>query len=152
MSNVAVLERPARATSKVNLDALRSIRIVLVIVKVPADQTEPPAPARTRIGALELCDYSNRAFWKGRRLELTRSEFKILRFLATAKRDCSHQQIYEQVRGPGFAVGEGGEGYRMCSRTFIKRIREKFEAVDPKFSAIVTYQGFGYRWKEPDAH
>jgi DNA-binding response OmpR family regulator len=30
----------------------------------------------------------------------------------------------------------------------VKRIRRKFEAVDPGFDALGTYAGFGYRWRE----
>jgi two-component system OmpR family response regulator len=30
----------------------------------------------------------------------------------------------------------------------VKRIRKKFLAVDPKFDAIETVYGMGYRWKE----
>ena len=30
----------------------------------------------------------------------------------------------------------------------IKRIRAKFAAVDPEFSAIQTVYGMGYRWDE----
>ena len=28
----------------------------------------------------------------------------------------------------------------------IKRIRNKFRAIDPEFSEIENYQSFGYRW------
>jgi len=30
----------------------------------------------------------------------------------------------------------------------IKRIRRKFEALDPAFDAIQTVYGMGYRWRE----
>ena len=32
----------------------------------------------------------------------------------------------------------------------VKRIRAKFSAVDPLFSAIDTVYGMGYRWVDPE--
>ena len=66
--------------------------------------------------------------------------------LATSGRDLSYREIYDALRGENFIAGEGPDGYRANVRALIKRIREKFLAVDPDFAAIANYPGFGYRW------
>jgi len=50
------------------------------------------------------------------------------------------------VHGEGFVAGDGEIGFRTNVRAFIKRIRQKFRDVDPQFSQIKNYPGFGYRW------
>lgn len=98
-------------------------------------------------GDLSLSTDSNRAFWKGKKVDLTLAEFKIVSLLAMNKdKDVPHREIYDNVRGPGFVAGEGTEGYRANVRTFIKRIRQRFREVDGHFNCIQTYSGFGYRW------
>ncbi|MEM9881049.1 MAG: DNA-binding response regulator, partial [Pseudomonadota bacterium] len=44
-------------------------------------------------------------------------------------------------------AGDGEHGYRANVRAFIKRIRQKFRAVDDHFDCIGNYPGFGYRWQ-----
>jgi len=104
-------------------------------------------PSVIHSGELELHLQSNRALWRGKRVNLTLAEFKIVRHLASElDRDVPHREIYDIVRGPGFLAGEGENGYRSNVRTFIKRIRRKFCDVDANFDKIATYSGFGYRW------
>ena len=104
-------------------------------------------PSVIHSGELELHLQSNRALWRGKRVNLTLAEFKIVLHLASElDRDVPHREIYDIVRGPGFLAGEGENGYRSNVRTFIKRIRRKFCDVDSTFDRIATYSGFGYRW------
>jgi two-component system response regulator ChvI len=35
-------------------------------------------------------------------------------------------------------------------RAFMKRIRQKFRAIDPEFDAIETRPGMGYRWRSAE--
>jgi two-component system response regulator ChvI len=107
----------------------------------------PEAPAEIALGALALrCDTS-RAYWRGKELELTLTEFNILVLLATrAGSDVPYREIYDLVHGKDFIAGYGAEGYRANVRTFIKRIRKKFRDLDPDFDLIDNYAGFGYRW------
>jgi two-component system response regulator ChvI len=101
------------------------------------------------VGSLELNLESNRAFWRAGQVELTLTEFEIVRFLASrAGQDIRYREIYDLVHGKGFVAGEGPEGYRANVRTFIKRIRQKFRSIDSKFEQIENYPGFGYRWRE----
>src|SRR3546814_13840039 len=62
-----------------------------------------------------------------------------------------YRDIYDLVHGDGFQAGAAGEGYRANVRGFIKRIRRKFEEMDPAFSAIENYPGFGYRLRAQGA-
>jgi two-component system response regulator ChvI len=101
------------------------------------------------LGALELREGSARALWRGREVALSRGEFEMVRLLAhQAGRDVAYRALYDALRGEGFAAGAGEEGYRANVRAMVKRIRRKFEAVDPDFDALGTYAGFGYRWRE----
>lgn len=98
-------------------------------------------------GKLELRNDINRAFYDGKRVDLTLTEFQIVRLLASATdNDVSYRQIYDLVRGKDFIAGYGEDGYRVNVRSFIKRIRQKFRDVDDGFGSIENYPGFGYRW------
>lgn len=100
-----------------------------------------------RRGPLELRDDISRAYWRGGQVDLTLSEYAIVRYMAfRTEGDVTYRQIYDVVRGKDFAAGHGSEGFRANVRSFIKRIRKKFRDVDPHFDRIDNYAGFGYRW------
>jgi two-component system response regulator ChvI len=101
-----------------------------------------------RCGSLELRFGTNRAFWAGKAVDLTLSEFRVVALLVTKAQDIGYREIYDAVRGKGFVSGDGEEGYRANVRAIIKRIRKKFRDIDEKFSQIDNYAGFGYRWIE----
>jgi two-component system response regulator ChvI len=96
------------------------------------------------------CDV-NRAFWKDEKIDLTLTEFRIVEYLVKrAGHDIRYRELYDIVHGVGFAAGEGEIGFRANVRAFIKRIRQKFRDVDPGFTHIENYPGFGYRWGDAD--
>jgi two-component system response regulator ChvI len=102
-------------------------------------------------GKLELRTDISRAFYDGNRVDLTLTEFNIVRLLAGAvDADVSYRQIYDLVRGKDFVAGYGEDGFRVNVRSFIKRIRQKFREVDENFDSIANYPGFGYRWVDPE--
>ncbi|MEC9347211.1 MAG: response regulator transcription factor [Pseudomonadota bacterium] len=104
----------------------------------------------TRIGSLNLDTDAARALWRDAEVDLTISEFAIVRHLAEhAGRNIRYRELYDLVRGEGFHAGSGEDGYRTNVRSMIKRIRRKFETVDPQFDDIENYPGFGYRWRKP---
>lgn len=104
--------------------------------------------AIARIGALGLDAASRRAQWRGVAVDLTVGEFAMVEALAAkAGRDVSYRELYDAGRGKGFHGGAGEDGYRTNVRASIKRIREKFKAVDPDFEQIGNYPGFGYVWQ-----
>jgi two-component system response regulator ChvI len=100
-----------------------------------------------RLGALELRFDIGRAFWRGRAIDLTLTEFRMVSLLALKSgEDVSYRELYDLVHGKGFFAGFGNDGYRTNVRTFIKRIRQKFRSTDESFASIENYGGFGYRW------
>jgi two-component system response regulator ChvI len=100
-----------------------------------------------RRGHLSLRHDCRRASWKNMPVELTLTEFDIVSVLSDQPgADVSYRKLYDIVHGEGFAAGDGEIGYRTNVRAFIKRIRQKFRDVDPGFSQIKNYPGFGYRW------
>lgn len=89
--------------------------------------------------------------WRGHPMELTVTEIKIVAALAgQSGQNLTYREIYDLVRGSGFVAGYGIVGYRSNVRAFIKRIRQKFKAVDPDFDEIENYPGYGYRWRAAD--
>jgi two-component system response regulator ChvI len=99
-------------------------------------------------GRLTLRHHVSRALWDGVDVGLSLGEYKIAELLALNAGDyVPYRAIYDALRGPGFVSGCGVEGYRVNIRSAIKRLRNKFRAVDPNFSAIESYMSFGYRWR-----
>jgi two-component system, OmpR family, response regulator ChvI len=102
-------------------------------------------------GPLQLRRDVKRAYWKDKQVDLTLTEFHILDYLVQrAGEDVRYREIYDIVHGEGFAAGSGEIGFRVNVRSFIKRIRQKFRDIDPEFTQIENYPGFGYRWSSAD--
>ena len=66
--------------------------------------------------------------------------------VANAGQPVSYRAIYDQVRYAGFVAGDGERGFERNVRTMIKRMRRKFEAIDPGFQAIRGIVRLGYSW------
>ena len=117
-----------------------------------ADVAQPESEGEQgelHIGELELRLASSRASWRGQEVELSLTEFRMVRFLAErAGQDVAYRQLYDLVHGKDFVAGYGNDGYRANVRTFVKRIRQKFTGLDAGFDRIENYAGFGYRWRE----
>ena len=128
---------------------LRRIELILYGRKrdiASTDAQQSPAPMQH--GFIQLRRDVHRAFWKGVELDLTVTEFQILECLVMrAGQDVRYRELYDIVRGEGFAAGSGEAGFRVNVRSLIKRIRQKFRQVDEQFSHIENYPGFGYRWR-----
>ncbi len=94
-----------------------------------------------KIGALSLDQDALLVSWRGNRIDLSGTEFRMLAKL---------------VRVPGHAVSyETLMNATMQSlvtnntiNTHMRNIRKKFEKVDSEFSCIKSEYGFGYRWSE----
>ena len=112
--------------------------------ETPADRTA----ADLQVGGLVLRPMARRADWRGIEVPLSRTEFDVLLLLAArVGRLVSYREIYDVIKGVGFVAGVGDEGYRANVRATIKRIRRKFESVDPAFDALGNYPGHGYGWQ-----
>jgi len=125
----------------------RRIQLILGRLAI-SSQAASPSDATIRLTDLVLDGESRRACWKGKQVELTIGEFAMIEAMAAkAGRDVSYRELYDAGRGKGFYAGSGEDGYRTNVRAAIKRIREKFKAVDPQFDQIGNYPGFGYVWQ-----
>src|SRR6202041_1464166 len=81
--------------------------------------------------------------WKGEHVELTVTEFLILKSLAHRP---GHVKNRDQLMDAAY-----GEHIYVDDRTIdshIKRLRKKFKVVDDDFTHIETLYGVGYRYKE----
>ena len=126
-----------------------SIRELLTRVKVlfrrqdlVRTEEEKTEQSTIHCGSLELDRTRHLVRWKGQKVALTVTEFRILEAL---------------IRQPGFAKTREQllkEGYPydeyMSDRNIdghIKRIRKKIGQVDPEFDEIETIYGLGYRYR-----
>jgi two-component system response regulator ChvI len=126
---------------------LQRLKLAIGGVKTGAETAEPAAGGSGAHGPLFLDVGSARAMWRDTQVDLTLTEFKVVQLLAgRTGRDVSYREIYDVVRGAGFRAGSGEDGYRANVRALVKRVRQKFRAIDSDFTALENYPGFGYRW------
>jgi two-component system response regulator ChvI len=117
-------------------------RLSLALTRQPVQRS--PVGADSVVGALVLSQSSKRVRWHGSHVPLSHNEFEVIELLArNAGRDVGYREIYDAARGSGFLAGQGEEGYRANVRAIVKRIRRKFEQLDPAFTALQNYPGFG---------
>ncbi len=100
------------------------------------------APTMAR-GELVLDSARHLCTWRGRPVDLTVTEFLIVKALATRP---GHVKSRDQLMDAAY-----GEHVYVDDRTIdshIKRLRKKFKAVDADFAQIETLYGIGYRYRE----
>jgi two-component system response regulator ChvI len=140
------------------IEKSRSLSIILQRLRLITDGSKRltgsdnggEAPRTITRGKLELRTDISRAYYDGKRVDLTLTEFHIVNLLVNSlDADVSYRQIYDLVRGKDFVAGFGEDGFRVNVRSFIKRIRQKFREVDGNFGCIANYPGYGYRWIDP---
>ncbi len=94
-------------------------------------------------GELTLDPGRHQCSWKGQGVDLTVTEFLILKSLAARP---GHVKSRDQLMD-----GAYGEHIYVDDRTIdshIKRLRKKFKAADPDFAQIETLYGVGYRYRD----
>lgn len=142
------------------IEKSRSFSILLRRIELTLSRSASAAPLNADAAAQSVIEFgpmrlkleSKRAFWKDSQVDLSLSEFRLVKALAEqAGQDVSYRALYDLVHGEGFFAGDGDMGYRANVRAFIKRIRQKFRDVDRDFDRIENYPGFGYRWVAEDA-
>ena len=102
-------------------------------------------------GKLLLLPDVSRVYWNDADLDLTLGEYNIVDLLVSnVGKYITYRAVYDRLRHEGFIAGDGPDGYRVNVRSAIKRIRNKFRALDPTFDEIENYAGFGYCWKKLD--
>ena len=101
-------------------------------------------------GRLLLRRHVSHALWNDADIGLTLGEYDIVHLLVSnVGQHVTYRAIYDRLHYEGFIAGTGRDGLRANVRSAIKRIRNKFGAVDPTFDEIENYSGFGYCWKKP---
>jgi len=120
------------------------------VVKTIGRTDRPRSGGSMKCGKLLLRPEIGRAYWKGVDVGLTLGEYKIVHLLASnAGQYVTYRAIYDRLHYEGFIAGSGADGYRTNVRSALKRIRNRFRALDPTFDETENYQGFGYCWKKP---
>ena len=124
----------------ISLDYLAErISSLLRINEVRLENAEQESSSARRIGRLTLDEDALLVSWRGHRIDLSGTEFRMLAKL---------------VRTPGHAVSYATlMDATMQSlvtnntiNTHMRNIRKKFERVDADFASIKSEYGFGYRW------
>ena len=115
-------------------------RIAALFRRVDALGQEATAEDVIERGKLRLDMKRVAATWDGRPVELTVTELWIVHALA---RHPGHVKSREQLMGEARMVVDDS-----TVTSHVKRIRRKFQALDPAFDAIESVYGMGYRWKE----
>jgi two-component system response regulator ChvI len=98
-----------------------------------------------RRGDLEMDPSRYRCSWKGVSVNLTVTEFLLLKSLAIRP---GHVKNRDQLIDAAY-----GERIYVDDRTIdshVKRLRKKFKLLDAKFTAIETLYGIGYRYQESE--
>jgi two-component system response regulator ChvI len=124
-----------------------SIKVLIERIRVQFRKLEPKTASQPKniltVGRLTLDSEQLECEWGGKALpdKLTTTEFKI---------------IYELAKRPGvvkeraylmnIAYKQDNDIEDRTIDSHVKRIRKKFKKIDPKFSAIETRYGSGYRW------
>ncbi|HEY4368077.1 MAG TPA: proteobacterial dedicated sortase system response regulator [Steroidobacteraceae bacterium] len=91
-------------------------------------------------GALSIDTARLHAAWQDHPLGLTLTEFWIVHALA---KNPGHVKNRQQLMDAANVVLDDN-----TITSHIKRIRRKFQAIDPSFDGIETMYGMGYRWQE----
>jgi two-component system response regulator ChvI len=137
------------------IDKSRGVSILAKRIRVIVESSKRPAELEVdetqHCGRLMLKLRVSRAFWDTVDVNLTLTEFNIVRLLASnVGNQVTYREVYDCMHHVGFIAGTGDHGYRTNVRSSIKRIRKKFHLIDPEFAEIENCPLFGYRWGRPN--
>jgi len=118
------------------------IKKVGKMLDAPENSKEETISIKTNEGELILNTSRHSCGWKGSRVDLTVTEFRLLRALVRHPGHIKNRdQLIDSARGEDIHVEE------RTIDSHVKRIRRKFKKVDPKFSRIRTLYGVGYSFE-----
>src|SRR3712207_6495904 len=106
-------------------------------------RAEVPTPHDAVVaGDLTIRPDQFQAFAGGRSVDLTRREFELIQLLADAAGQVlEREEIYQRVWGYAMAHGDRSVD------VFVRKLRQKLEAVSPRWVYIHTHFGIGYRFQ-----
>ncbi len=122
---------------------IERIRALLRRGELAASDADGDPSAVVVRGDLVLDSNRHACTWKGKPIELTVTEFLLVKALAMRP---GHVKSRDVLMDAAY-----GEHIYVDDRTIdshIKRIRKKFKAIDADFGQIETLYGVGYRYKE----
>lgn len=117
-------------------------RVTALLRRADVGNANAGADERLVRGALTLDVNRFEAKWRGTVLDLTVTEFWILHSLAKFPGHVKDRDAL--MREANMLVDDH------TITSYVKRMRRKFEVVDPQFRAIETVYGMGYRFVEQD--
>ncbi len=122
---------------------IERIRTLLRRESLRNKPAEPESTEKVLRGNLELDDARHLCTWKKKPVNLTVTEYLLVKSLAQRP---GHVKNRDQLIDMAY-----GENIYVDDRTIdshIKRVRKKFKAVDQDFNQIETLYGVGYRYKD----
>ena len=117
---------------------------VRAVLRRTQGSTAPPDKEVLEVGALHLDIARHELRVAGESVELTPSEFEILRVLMR-----STGRVYDRSQLLEAAQGNAYEGYERTVDTRIKNLRKKIEADPRRPEYLLTVHGIGYKMREP---
>lgn len=94
-------------------------------------------------GPLEMDDARHICSWDGQQLNLTVTEYLLLKSMASRPGIVRNRdQLIDMAYGENIYVDD------RTVDSHIKRLRKKFKKIDPDFNQIETLYGVGYKYKE----
>jgi two-component system, OmpR family, response regulator len=126
-------------TKDVSLPHLAA-RVAALFRRIDALRRPDNAAQIVRRGALSVDGEKMQTTWNGTPVALSLTEFWIVHALA---RNPGHVKNRQQLMDAAHVVLDDN-----TITSHIKRMRRKFQQIDPAFDAIQTVYGMGYRWVE----
>jgi two-component system, OmpR family, response regulator len=126
-------------TKDVSLPHLAA-RVAALFRRIDALRRPDNAAQIVRRGALSIDGEKMQTAWNGVPVTLSLTEFWIVHALA---RNPGHVKNRQQLMDAANVVLDDN-----TITSHVKRVRRKFQQVDPGFDAIQTVYGMGYRWVE----
>jgi two-component system response regulator ChvI len=121
---------------------LERIRALLRRNEAVREGATAPANVMTR-GSLVLDETKHQCLWKGLDIQLTVTEFLLIKALAARPGMVkSRDQLIDAAYGENVYVDD------RTIDSHVKRLRKKFRQEDGEFDQIETLYGIGYRYKE----
>lgn len=122
---------------------IERIRTILRRNQINAHSGTDTASQKIRRGHLELDDSRHLCSWKGQPVNLTVTEYLLIKTLSQKPGHVKNRdQLISQAYGDSIYIDD------RTVDTHIKRIRRKFRDVDGEFDSIETLYGVGYKYKE----
>jgi two-component system OmpR family response regulator len=115
-------------------------RVAALFRRIDALRRPEDAEQILRRGSLAIDSEKMQTTWNGAAVTLSLTEFWIVHTLA---RNPGHVKNRQQLMDAANVVLDDN-----TVTSHIKRVRRKFQSVDPAFDAIQTAYGMGYRWVE----